>query len=146
MLLIISTTYIILTVDWLPQWLSSKEPACNAVDAGDWLRSWVGKIPWRSNGNLLQYSCLENHMDRGDWWATVHRVTKSWIQLKRLSTHTHMQFKYKTTCDKRGDESRFTVVCKLWDLPEEELIPMGRACKTSRRDNVEYMQGQVDLR
>jgi len=30
------------------------------------------------NGNPLQYSCLENPMDRGAWWATVHRVTKSW--------------------------------------------------------------------
>ena len=35
--------------------------------------------------NPLQYSCLENPMDGGAWWATVHRVTKSWIQLKRLS-------------------------------------------------------------
>ena len=33
------------------------------------------------NGNLLQYSCLENPMDSGAWWATVHRVTKSWTQL-----------------------------------------------------------------
>ena len=31
------------------------------------------------NGNLIQYSCLENSMDRGAWWATVHGVTKSWI-------------------------------------------------------------------
>ena len=35
---------------------------------------WVGKIP---NGNPLQYSCLENSMYRGAWWATVHGVTKS---------------------------------------------------------------------
>ena len=34
------------------------------------------------NGNPLQYSCLENPMDRGTWWATVHRVTKSQTQLK----------------------------------------------------------------
>ena len=37
---------------------------------------WVGKIPW-SNGNLLQYSCLENSTDRGPWRAPVHGVTKS---------------------------------------------------------------------
>ena len=36
------------------------------------------------HGNVLQYSCLENPMDRGAWWATVHRVTKSWTQLKHL--------------------------------------------------------------
>ena len=33
------------------------------------------------NGNQLQYSCLENPMDGGAWWATVHGVTKSWTQL-----------------------------------------------------------------
>ena len=40
------------------------------------------------HGNPLQHSCLENPMDRGAWRATVHRVTKSRTQLKRLSTHT----------------------------------------------------------
>ena len=37
----------------------------------------------------LQYSCLENPMDRGAWWATVHRVTKSYTRLKRLSMYAH---------------------------------------------------------
>ena len=37
------------------------------------------------NGNPLQYSCLENPVDRGAWWAAVHRVAQSWTQLKRLS-------------------------------------------------------------
>ena len=39
------------------------------------------------HGNPLQYSCLENPMDRGVWWATVHGVAKSWTQLKWFSTH-----------------------------------------------------------
>ena len=39
---------------------------------------WVGKIPGEGNGNPLQYSCLENPMDRGAWRATVHGVTRSW--------------------------------------------------------------------
>ena len=51
-------------------------------------------VTGEGHGNPLQYSCLENSMDRGDWWATVHRVTKSWTQLKRLSTHAHM-YTYK---------------------------------------------------
>jgi len=38
---------------------------------------WDGKIPGGGHGNPLQYSCLENSMDKGVWWATVHRVTKS---------------------------------------------------------------------
>ena len=42
------------------------------------------RSPGRGNGNLLQYSCLRNSMDRGAWQATVHGVTKSWA---RLSTH-----------------------------------------------------------
>ena len=37
-----------------------------------------GRSPGEGNGNPLQYSCLENPMDRGAWWATVHGVTKSW--------------------------------------------------------------------
>ena len=39
------------------------------------------------NGNPLQYSCLENPVDRGAWWAAVHRVTESQTLLKRLSMH-----------------------------------------------------------
>ena len=48
-----------------------------------------GRSPGEGNGNSLQYSCLENPMDRGAWWATVHGVTKSWTQLKRQSTVAH---------------------------------------------------------
>ena len=47
----------------------------------------AGRSPGGGHGNPLQYSCLENPMDRGDWWATVHWVAKSQIQLKQLSTH-----------------------------------------------------------
>ena len=42
---------------------------------------WVSKIPWRRNGNPLQYSCLQNSMDRGAWQATVHGVAKNWTRL-----------------------------------------------------------------
>ena len=38
---------------------------------------WVRKIPWRRAWQPLQYSCLENPMDGGVWWAAVHRVAKS---------------------------------------------------------------------
>ena len=41
-----------------------------------------GRSPGGEHGNPLQYSCLENSMDRGAWWATVHGVAKSWTQLK----------------------------------------------------------------
>ena len=49
----------------------------------------LGRSPEGGHGNLLQYSCLGNPMDRGAWQATVHRVTKSWTWLRRLSMHTH---------------------------------------------------------
>ena len=52
-------------------------------DAGLMLVS--GRSPGGGNGNPLQYSCLENPMDRGAWQAIVHRVTKSRTQLKRHS-------------------------------------------------------------
>ena len=55
-----------------------KNPPDNAGDtryAG--LIRGSGGSPGEGNGNPLQYSCLENPMDRGAWWATVHRVTKS---------------------------------------------------------------------
>ena len=64
-----------------------KNPPANTGDAGD-----VDSIPGsgrssgEGNGNPLQYSCLENPMDRGTWWTIVHGVAKSQTQLKPLST------------------------------------------------------------
>ena len=58
-----------------PGGLDHKESAC---DTGD--RSSIpgsGRCPGEGNGNPLQYSCLENSMDRGAWWAAIHGVTKS---------------------------------------------------------------------
>ena len=55
-------------------------------DAG--LIHGLGRSLGGGHGNPLQYSCLENPMDRGAWQATVHRVAKSWTWLKQLSTHT----------------------------------------------------------
>ena len=51
------------------------------------IRSTCGRSPGGGHGNPLQYSCLENPMDRGAWWSTVHRVAKSQTRLKRLSMH-----------------------------------------------------------
>ena len=50
----------------------------------------LGRSSEEGNGNPLQYSCLKNPIDRGGWWAIVHRVAKGWIQLKQPSTHTHL--------------------------------------------------------
>ena len=47
----------------------------------------LGRSPGGLYGNSLQYSCLENPMDGGGWWAIVHRVTQSQTQLKQLRMH-----------------------------------------------------------
>ena len=73
----------------LPRWQSGKNPPANVGDAEDMGSvPGLGRSPGGGNGNPLQYSCLENSMGRGAWRATVHRVAKSWVRLKRQ--HTHM--------------------------------------------------------
>ena len=55
------------------------ECACNARDSSSIPGS--GRSPGEGNGYLLQYFCLKNSMDRGAWWAIIHRVTKSQTRL-----------------------------------------------------------------
>ena len=65
-----------------------KASACCVGDPGS--IPGLGRSSGEGNGNPLQYSCLENPMDQGAWWAMVHRVSKSRTQLTRLSTaHTN---------------------------------------------------------
>ena len=66
-----------------------KNPPANAVDTGPTGSiPGLGRPPGGGHDNPLQYSCLENPMDRGAWWATIHRAAQAWIQLKQLSTHS----------------------------------------------------------
>ena len=67
----------------LPGWLSGKESACSARDEGGMGSiPGLGRSPREGHDNPLQYSCLENPMDRLTWQATVLRVTNSCRQLK----------------------------------------------------------------
>ena len=71
--------------------LMVKNPPANAGDIRD--ASSVpgyGRSPGGGHGNLLQYSCLENPMDRGAWQAPVHRFTKSWTPLRQVSMHAYI--------------------------------------------------------
>ena len=71
---------------WLPGSSDGKESSCNVGDPG--LVPGSGRSPGEDNGNPLQYYCLENSMDKGDWQATVHglqRVAHDW------ETNTHTQ-------------------------------------------------------
>ena len=80
------------SVTWYLAWASQvahvKYPSANTEDMRD-----AGSVPGsgRSSGggndNPLQYSWLENPMDRGAWWATVHEVAESWTPLEQLSMH-----------------------------------------------------------
>ena len=69
----------------LSRWLSGNSLPANAGDVG--LIPGLGRSPGGGNGNPLQYSHLENLMDRGAWQATVHWAAKSPTRLKRLSMH-----------------------------------------------------------
>ena len=67
----------------LPRWLSDKESACHEGDAASFPGS--GRSSGGGHDTPLQYSCLENFMDRKAWWAMVFGVTKSWTRLKQWS-------------------------------------------------------------
>ena len=79
-----------------------KASACNAGDLGSIPGS--GRSPGEGNGKPLQYSCLENPMDGGAWWATVHGVAKSQT---RLSNFTYFYYYYyiSSTSDHQALES-----------------------------------------
>ena len=85
-----------------PLGTGGKEPACQCIRHKRYgFDPWVRKIPWRRKWQPLQYSCLENPMDRGALWATVRRVTKSQTLLKQFSVHApqvhYLQFHFDTT-------------------------------------------------
>ena len=64
-----------------------KNPPANVGDVRD--AGWIpgfGRSPGEGNGNPLQYSCLENPVDRRAWWATVHGVAKSQTRLSDLAS------------------------------------------------------------
>ena len=74
------------------RWQGGKESASKAGDIGDsGSNPGSGRSPGGGNGNPLQYSCLENPMDRGPWWATVHGITKS--KHDGVTEYTHKEGK-----------------------------------------------------
>ena len=100
-----------------------KNPTANAGDIGDLGPiPALGRSPGEENGNPLQYSCLENPVDRGAWWATVHRVTKSRTRLKRFSTTQHIYiYTYIFNLDSVLD-TKDSVENKI------DMVPVSMAC------------------
>ena len=100
-----------------------KESACNARDVRDvGLIPGSGRSPGGGHGNPLQYSCVENSMDRRAWRATVHRVAKSRTWLKQLSSHTHMHWQLLFGCSVVSD-SCDPIDCSMPSFPVLHCLP-----------------------
>ena len=72
---------------------AGKESACNTGDPGS--IPGLGRSPGDGNGYPLQYSYLENSMDRGAWWATILGVAKSWTRLNVLNVTEHFSVQFR---------------------------------------------------
>ena len=89
-------------------------------DAGSILG--LGRSPGGGHGNPLQYSCLENPMDRGTWWATVHAVTQNQTRLKQLSMNTFPFNRKKNKSSNRYQCTNYIVsALSLWDSCRIEI-------------------------
>ena len=85
--------YLTLRLMWgFPGGSVGKSSACNLRDKGDaGSIPGLGRSPGGEHGNPLQYSCLENPVDRGAWWATVHGVTESQTLLRTHACVLNME-------------------------------------------------------
>ena len=86
-----------------------------------------GRSPGGGNDNPCQYSCLENPMDRGVWWATAHGVTKSWAC---LSAHTELKIKVILAQLKRP--------LVKWPLDFSQLLLLSQYCSACYVPNTSF--------
>ena len=107
----------------IPRQPSGKESSCQFRwwrDVG--LIAGLGKLPGIGNDNPLQYSCLENSMDRGAWQATAHGVAKSWVQLSTNAQNRAGQQPqtWRTNAGALGKAGRDRL--GVWDWHEHTII------------------------
>ena len=102
----------------------SCEPGSPTVPVGCWFVSGLEMTGWEGNGTPLQYSCLENPMDGGAWWAAVHGVAKSRTRLSGfIFTFMHWRRKWQPTPVFLPGESQgrgSLVGCRLWGRTESD--------------------------
>ena len=80
--LFVSYVHVLVPYQGIPRWCRVKSPPANAEDLRDsGSIPGLGRSPGVGNDSQLHYSCLENSMGRGAWWATVYRVTENWTLL-----------------------------------------------------------------
>jgi len=108
-----------------------KESACNAGDMGS--IPGLGRSPGGGHSNPLQYSCLENPVDRKSWWAVIHRIAKSQTRLRQPNTHAHLPIQYHFhsrcmgvyVCVQSLSQDRVSVGrWKIWEMDD------GESCST----------------
>ena len=83
-----------------PDGSESKTSACSTGDQG--LIPVSGRSPGEENGSPIKYACLENSMDRGAWWATIHGFAKCQTQLDNQHFHFHMHLKIAQISESPG--------------------------------------------
>ena len=103
----------------MPSFNMVKNPPANSGDAGDvGLNPGSGRSPGVGNGNPLRYSCLENSMERGTWWAAIQGASKTWPQLSNW-THTHtIQYSSNIFPPLQGHMALWKPLDKLFKLSE----------------------------
>ena len=122
---------------------SGKEPAPICKRGG--FDPWVRKIPEGGHGKPLQYSCLENPMDRGGWQAAVHEVAKSWTWLSNW-THTHTK-RRSSKCDLLVTPSRIDGQCPInecfhvWAV--KQILTLNGIKNVMTTNNLKSLQGKT---
>ena len=103
-----------------------KNPSANAGDKETWLQSLDQEnLSGGGNGNKIQYSCLENPMSRGAWWATVNEITKrqAWLSTR---IHTHIEWYvphlYLVSWNVKWNDVNSDLMEVLWGLKEESCV------------------------
>ena len=113
-----------------------KEPTCQCRDIRDaGLIPGLERSPREVCGNPLQYSCLENPIDKGAWWAMVHRIAKSWTRLKPLSKHSMY---YYITASHSG-------LCSCWFYGSVSIVMVSEGLrKVHEREKDASLFGTVE--